>query len=74
MRSGYYHPDFPGSFSIKSALPVLPPDLSYDDLDVANGQMAGIPMTAHWDQEMPTRSRESSVTLEPTVPVIHSQS
>lgn len=35
-----YHPDFRGSFSIKKVLPVLVPDLSYDDLEVADGNAA----------------------------------
>jgi hypothetical protein len=35
-----YHPDFKGSFSIKKVLPALVPDLSYADLEVANGETA----------------------------------
>jgi predicted RecB family nuclease len=35
-----YHPDFHGSFSIKKVLPALVPDLSYDDLDIRNGEAA----------------------------------
>lgn len=33
----YYHPDMQGSNSIKAVLPVLAPDLSYDDLEIGNG-------------------------------------
>ena len=40
VRNGYYHPDFRGSFSIKSVLPALVPGPGYDDLEIADGQMA----------------------------------
>ena len=40
VRDTYYHPAFHGSFSIKSVAPVLAPELSYDDLDVADGLAA----------------------------------
>jgi hypothetical protein len=35
-----YHPDFGGSFSIKEILPALVPELSYDELEVNDGQVA----------------------------------
>jgi Domain of unknown function(DUF2779) len=35
-----YYPDFRGRSSIKKILPVLVPDLSYDDLDVRDGETA----------------------------------
>lgn len=38
----YYHPEFKGSYSIKSILPVLCPDLRYNTLTIQEGQMAGI--------------------------------
>ena len=40
VRSGYYHPDFRGSFSIKSVLPALVPGSGYGDLAIADGQTA----------------------------------
>jgi hypothetical protein len=40
VRSHFYHPAFHGSFSIKSVVPALLPDMSYDDLDVSDGQTA----------------------------------
>ena len=40
VRDGYYHPRFHGSFSIKTVLPALVPDLSYGDLDVPEGMAA----------------------------------
>ncbi len=40
VRDGYYHPGFRGSFSIKQVLPALVPGLGYDDLAIADGQVA----------------------------------
>lgn len=40
---GYYHPNFNGSFSIKSVLPAMfpnDPELDYKELDIQNGGMA----------------------------------
>ncbi len=39
-RAHYYHPDQHGSWSIKSILPTIAPELAYDDLMVADGRMA----------------------------------
>lgn len=41
IRGHYYHPDFNGSYSIKSVLPAVVPSLGYDDLAIqAGGQAA----------------------------------
>ena len=40
VRNHVYHPDFGGSFSIKEILPALVPELSYDELEVNDGQVA----------------------------------
>jgi hypothetical protein len=40
VREHFCHPDFHGRSSIKSTLPVLVPDLSYDDLSIADGDCA----------------------------------
>lgn len=42
VREHVYHPAFAGSYSIKSVLPALVPDMSYEGMEVANGQAAGI--------------------------------
>ena len=42
VKGNYYHPDFHGSFSIKSVLPAVAPDLGYDDLEIADGQLASV--------------------------------
>ncbi len=40
VKNHLYHPDFRGSFSIKNVVPALLPDMSYDQLEVADGQAA----------------------------------
>ena len=40
IEKNYYDPQFKGSFSIKKTLPVLVPELSYDNLVVGNGDEA----------------------------------
>jgi len=42
MRANVYHPAFLGSFSIKNVLPVLVPELSYENMQVADGAEAGL--------------------------------
>ena len=37
-----YHPEFVGSFSLKSVLPALVPELRYDALAVADGATASL--------------------------------
>ncbi len=40
IRRNYYHPDFHGSMSIKRILPVLVPGMSYENLEIADGDSA----------------------------------
>ena len=40
VRDHVYHPDFGGSFSIKSVLPALVSGLGYDDLEIQGGSAA----------------------------------
>jgi len=42
IRSNVYHPHFYGSFSIKNVLPALIPDMSYENMEVADGTEAGL--------------------------------
>ena len=42
VRNHVYHPDFGGSFSLKSVLPVLAPELSYDELEIPDGSIAAL--------------------------------
>ncbi len=40
LRDNYYHPKFCGSYSIKNVLPVIVPDMGYDDLAIGEGGTA----------------------------------
>jgi len=41
INHGYYlHPDFKGSWSIKNVLPVMVPELSYQDMEIGKGDQA----------------------------------
>ena len=42
VRRHVYHPKFNGSFSIKAVLPALVPELSYEGMEVAHGEQAGL--------------------------------
>lgn len=42
VRNSIYDPEFRGSFSIKSVLPVLVPGMGYDDLEIFDGQTASV--------------------------------
>jgi hypothetical protein len=42
VRNHVYHPAFHGSFSLKSVLPALVPGLTYDDLQIADGDTASV--------------------------------
>jgi predicted RecB family nuclease len=42
VRGHTYHPAFGGSYSLKSVLPALVPEMAYDGMEVADGQAAGL--------------------------------
>jgi hypothetical protein len=42
VRNHIYHPAFAGSYSLKSVLPALVPEMTYECMAVANGQDAGL--------------------------------
>jgi predicted RecB family nuclease len=42
VRRNVYHPDFRGSYSIKDVLPVLVPGMTYEGMEIANGEQAGL--------------------------------
>jgi len=50
VRKHVYHPKFRGSFSIKSVLPAMVPDMAYGGMEVADGSDAGLA----WDQMIRT--------------------
>jgi predicted RecB family nuclease len=41
VRNHVYHPVFAGSYSLKSVLPALVPEMSYEGMSVADGRGAG---------------------------------
>jgi hypothetical protein len=58
FKDGHYvHPDFHGSVSLKVVLPVLCPDLNYEELAISNGEQAML--TWYWLQqgEVPLEQR-----------------
>jgi predicted RecB family nuclease len=42
IRSNIYHPGFQGSFSLKAVAPALVPELTYEDMEIAHGEAAGL--------------------------------
>jgi Domain of unknown function(DUF2779) len=42
VRNHVYHPAFAGSYSLKSVLPALVPDMTYEGMEVADGSEAGL--------------------------------
>jgi predicted RecB family nuclease len=42
VRNYIYDPEFLGSFSLKTVLPALVPDLRYDDLEISQGDIASL--------------------------------
>jgi predicted RecB family nuclease len=42
IRNHVYHPAFGGSYSLKSVLPALVPEMTYEGMEVADGQAAGL--------------------------------
>lgn len=61
IKLGYYlHPDFKGSWSIKNVLPVMVPELSYQDMQIGKGDQA---MMAWWEMvsgKMPAAELEKT--------------
>jgi hypothetical protein len=63
VRENLYHREFRGSFSLKKVLPALVPTLTYDDLEIAEGETASAYlMTLLFGQA--TKSAEDRAKLE----------
>ncbi len=58
IRRYCYHPEFHGSFSIKSVLPALVPGMSYDDLEINDGIMASITYEEMIRPDTPSERRD----------------
>jgi hypothetical protein len=63
IRGHYYHPDFHGSFSIKSVLPVLVPDLGYGELAIQDGQTAAVTYEHSLDVDDPEDRQRAYAAL-----------
>ena len=58
----YVHPDFHGSASLKAVLPALCPELSYENLNISNGEEAM--MTWYWLQTSTLDQKELEPILD----------
>jgi hypothetical protein len=58
IRTHCYHPEFHGSFSIKSVLPALVPDFGYEDLQIHGGDMASVAYTEMMQAKTPNGRRD----------------
>ena len=57
IRKYYYHPKFHGSFSLKSVLPALRPEMSYENLAIREGNQAALEYARMIDSTTPTREK-----------------
>ena len=57
VRGNVRHPDFRGSYSLKSVLPVLAPDTGYSDLEIAEGIMASASYLRMINEDTPSSER-----------------
>lgn len=63
-RGHYRHPDMMGSSSIKKVLPVLIPELSYDDLNIGEGGTASLTYAQLPSFDTETREQKIKDLLE----------
>tara|TARA_Y100000590_G_scaffold104529_1_gene118926 strand:+ start:1210 stop:2775 length:1566 start_codon:yes stop_codon:yes gene_type:complete len=61
VSKNYYHPDFRGSFALKSVAPVLAPDLSYDQLEVKEGSHAALVYSSIVSGSISGQEREEAI-------------
>jgi predicted RecB family nuclease len=59
VRNHVYHPAFGGSFSLKAVLPALVPEMSYQGMEVADGQAAGLAWQAMIGTDCSEAEREA---------------
>jgi hypothetical protein len=59
IRRYCYHPEFHGSFSLKSVLPALVPDLDYSDLEIRDGDQASAAYAEMIHPDTPSDNRNS---------------
>ena len=61
VRDHVYHPDFGGSFSLKSVLPVLVPGMGYEGLEISSGGLASLKLRRlMFESDVPLTEREQT--------------
>ena len=61
FRDHVYHPDFLGSFSLKSVLPALVPGMGYEGLEISSGGLASLKLRRlMFDRDVPLTEREQT--------------
>jgi hypothetical protein len=60
VREEYYHPQFHGSFSIKSVLPALVPEMGYGDLEIQHGLVAALDFVRMVAEGTPVDEKEKT--------------
>ena len=60
LRAHYRHPAFRGSYSLKTVLPVVAPEMSYDNLEVRDGVEAQVA----WAKMISSKDRQERTKLE----------
>jgi len=58
IRRGFYSPGFHGSFSLKSVLPALVPEMDYNDLAIQDGLQAGVEFSRQLDSNISEPEKE----------------
>ena len=57
IKEHFYHPEFNGSFSLKSTLPVIVPEMDYKHLAIQEGGLASLEYLRMIDTETPEREK-----------------
>ena len=57
IRENYYHPDFNGSYSLKSVAPTLVPNMNYTDMEIQDGAVASTAYTRMIAHDTPSSEK-----------------
>jgi predicted RecB family nuclease len=57
IKKHFYHPEFHGSFSLKSTLPAIVPEMDYNHLAIQEGGLASLEYLRMIDAETPEREK-----------------
>ena len=58
IHKHYYHPQFHGSFSLKSVLPAILPEMTYENLEIQEGQLASLEYLRMIDPSASTEEKQ----------------